>query len=69
MALTPVVVPMLAKAGLDVAIEAGAGVGAGYPDAQYEEKGAKVLADRAAVFAQSDIIAQVLAHGARGERG
>jgi NAD(P) transhydrogenase subunit alpha len=68
-ALTPVVVPMLAKAGLDVAIEAGAGVEAGYPDAQYEEKGAKVLADRAAVFAQSDIIAQVLAHGANDKNG
>jgi NAD(P) transhydrogenase subunit alpha len=68
-ALTPVVVPMLAKAGLDVAIEAGAGVEAGYPDAQYEEKGAKVLADRAAVFAQSDIVAQVLAHGANDKNG
>ena len=63
-ALTPVVVPMLAKAGLEVVIEAGAGVAAGYPDAQYQEKGAKVLPDRAAVFAQADIIVQVLAHGA-----
>jgi NAD(P) transhydrogenase subunit alpha len=68
-ALTPVVVPMLAKGGLDVAIEAGAGVEAGYPDAQYEEKGAKVLADRAAVFAQSDIVAQVLGHGANDKNG
>jgi H+-translocating NAD(P) transhydrogenase subunit alpha len=68
-ALTPVVVPMLAKAGLEVAIEAGAGVGAGYPDAQYQEKGAKVLPDRAAVFAQSDIIVQVLSHGANDKNG
>ena len=51
-ALTPVVVPMLAKAGLDVVIEAGAGMSAGYLDAQYQEKGAKILADRASVFAQ-----------------
>jgi len=68
-ALTPVVVPMLAKAGLEVAIEAGAGAAAGYPDAQYQEKGAKVLPDRAAVFAQSDIIVQVLAHGANDKNG
>ncbi len=68
-ALTPVVVPMLAKAGLEVAIEAGAGVAAGYLDAQYQEKGAKVLPDRAAVFAQADIIAQVLSHGANDKNG
>ena len=68
-ALTPVVVPMLAKAGLEVAVEAGAGVDAGYPDAQYQEKGAKVLADRAAVFAQSDIVVQVLCNGANDKNG
>jgi len=68
-ALTPAVVPMLAKAGLEVAIEGGAGIDAGYPDAQYQEKGAKLLADRAAVFAQSDIIVQVLCNGANDKNG
>jgi NAD(P) transhydrogenase subunit alpha len=68
-ALTPVVVPMLAKAGLEVAIEAGAGTSAGYPDAQYQEKGAKVLPDRASVFAQSDVVVQVLGHGANDKNG
>lgn len=68
-ALTPVVVPMLAKAGLEVEIEAGAGVAAGYPDAQYQEKGAKVLPERASVFAQADIIVQVLGHGANDKNG
>ena len=68
-ALTPIVVPMLAKAGLEAVIEAGAGVAAGYPDAQYQEKGAKVLPDRAAVFAQADIIVQVLGHGANDKNG
>ena len=68
-ALTPVVVPMLAKAGLEVAIEARAGVAAGYPDAQYQEKGATVLPDRAALFAQADIIVQVLGHGANDKNG
>ena len=68
-ALTPAVVPLLAKAGLEVAIEAGAGAAAGYPDAHYQEKGAKVLADREAVFAQAEIVAQVLAHGANDKNG
>jgi len=68
-ALTPAVVPLLAKAGLEVVLEAGAGERAGYPDAQYQEKGAKVLSERGAVFAQSDIVAQVLCHGANDKTG
>ena len=68
-ALTPVVVPMLAKAGLEVVIEAGAGERAGYPDAQYQDKGAKILSDRNAIFAQSDIVVQVLSYGANDKTG
>ncbi|HST78324.1 MAG TPA: Re/Si-specific NAD(P)(+) transhydrogenase subunit alpha [Verrucomicrobiae bacterium] len=68
-ALTPAVVPLLAKAGLEVVLEAGAGEQAGYPDAQYQEKGAKVLPDGGAVFAQSDIVVQVLCHGANDKTG
>ncbi len=68
-ALTPAVVPLLAKAGLEVAIEAGAGSAAGYPDAQYQEKGAKVLPDRPAVFGQADIVVQVLGYGANDKNG
>ncbi len=40
-ALVPAAIPNLKKAGLDVIIEAGAGVEAGYPDADYAAKGAK----------------------------
>ena len=68
-ALTPEVVPLLAKAGLEVVIEAGAGERAGYPDAQYQDKGAKILAERGAVFAQSDIVTQVLCYGANDKTG
>lgn len=68
-ALTPAVVPLLAKAGLEVVLEAGAGEQAGYPDAQYQEKGAKILPDRGSVFSQSDIIVQVLCHGANDKTG
>jgi NAD(P) transhydrogenase subunit alpha len=68
-ALVPVVIPNLAKAGLEVVIEAGAGEAAGYPDALYAEKGAKVLPDRAAVFSAADIIVQVLAYGSNDITG
>ena len=68
-ALVPAVVPMLAKAGLEVAIETHAGEAAGYPDALYTEKGAKVLPDRATVFSTAEVIAQVLCYGANDLTG
>ena len=68
-ALVPVVVPTLAKAGLEVAIESGAGAQAGYPDAVYAEKGAKILPDRAALFSHADIVVQVLCYGSNDVSG
>ncbi len=68
-ALTPAVVPNLAKIGLEVVIQAGAGASAGYPDSAYTDKGAKLLPDRAAVFAQAEVILQVLCHGANDVTG
>ncbi len=68
-ALVPVVIPNLNKAGLEVIVESGAGEQAGYPDAAYIEKGAKIVPDRAAVFAQADIIAQVLCYGSNDVTG
>jgi NAD(P) transhydrogenase subunit alpha len=68
-ALVPGVIPNLAKAGLEVVIEAGAGVEAGYPDALYTDKGAKILASRAEVFRSADIIVQVLSYGANDQTG
>ena len=68
-ALVPAVIPNLKKAGLEVVIEAGAGVEAGYPDADYVAKGATIAADRAEVFAKSDIILQVLCHGSNDGTG
>ena len=68
-ALVPLVVPNLLKAGLEVVIEKSAGVEAGYPDAFYIEKGAKILPDRAAVFANADIVVQVLCYGSNDVTG
>lgn len=68
-ALVPAVIPMLAKAGLEVVVQAGAGTEAGYPDAAYIEKGGKILPDRTAVFANADIIVQVLCYGSNDVTG
>ena len=68
-ALVPAVISNLAKAGLEVTVEAGAGVEAGYPDAQYAEKGAKIAPDRKSVFATADIITQVLCYGSNDKTG
>ena len=68
-ALTPAVVPSLAKAGIEVVLETGAGAGAGYPDADYVSKGAKLLPQRADVFRTADIIVQVLCYGSNDKSG
>src|SRR5271166_4270863 len=68
-ALVPSVVPTLAKSGLEVIAEAGAGIEAGYPDAEYVAKGAKIIADRVEVFRVADVIVQVLAHGSNDRTG
>src|SRR5258707_1583011 len=62
-ALVPTVLPHLAKAGLEVVIEAGAGVQAGFHDSEYAAKGARGLGDRSEVFRAADIVVQVLCYG------
>jgi NAD(P) transhydrogenase subunit alpha len=68
-ALIPAVIPSLTKAGIEVAVQAGAGLEAGYPDAEYVSKGAKILPDRAEVFRTADIVVQVLCYGANDLTG
>ena len=68
-ALVPLVVPILAKSGCEVVIEAGAGEEAGYPDSHYVQKGAKIIAQRAALFETADIIVQVLCYGSNDITG
>jgi NAD(P) transhydrogenase subunit alpha len=68
-ALVPAVVPSLAKAGIEVLVEAGAGVEAGYPDTAFTEKGAKIAPSRAAVFSAADAIVQVLCYGSNDKTG
>jgi len=62
-ALVPASVPPLVKAGCEVLVESGAGDEAGFPTAEYVEKGATAL-DRAQVFARADVVLQVTGPGA-----
>ncbi|MBM3995344.1 MAG: Re/Si-specific NAD(P)(+) transhydrogenase subunit alpha [Planctomycetes bacterium] len=55
-ALVPDLVAMLKKAGLDVVVQTGAGTAAGFLDAAYEEKGARISAS---VLPEADIVVKV----------
>jgi proton-translocating NAD(P)+ transhydrogenase subunit alpha len=55
-AVVPELVPKLAQAGLDVALERGAGMAAGFPDAAFAEKGARVEAE---VFGAADVLLKI----------
>jgi proton-translocating NAD(P)+ transhydrogenase subunit alpha len=58
-ALVPQALPGLAKAGIEVVIESGAGVSAGFPDAAFQDKGARVLGTRAEVLQAARVLVQV----------
>jgi len=66
-ALIPASLPPLAKAGLEVHVEANAGAEAGFPDAEYVEQGART-ASRDDVF-RADIVLQVRTLGANPDAG
>lgn len=66
-ALVPSMVPVLAKAGLKVKVEADAGKAAGFPDQHYVDKGAEIVDDRVQLLKQADIVLQVKALGANVE--
>ncbi len=68
-ALVPAVIPNLAKAGFEVLIETRAGLSAGYPDADYTAKGAKIASERAEVFGRADVVVQILCHGSNDRTG
>jgi alanine dehydrogenase len=58
-AATPEGVRELTRAGHDVVVEAGAGVGSALPDAEFEAAGAKILPDADGVFEAADMIVKV----------
>ena len=66
-AATPETVRKLIGLGLSVAVEKGAGLAAGIPDAAYAEAGAEIAPDAAAVLAGAGIVLKVRAPLAAGE--
>jgi NAD(P) transhydrogenase subunit alpha len=68
-ALVPAAVAALTGKGLEVVVEAGAGAPAGFPDDEYQQKGARILAGRDEVFAAADVLCQVRTLGANPVQG
>ena len=57
-ALVPEVIGKLTKAGIEVLVESGAGLGAAFPDAAYADAGAKVVSE-ADLYGQADVVLRV----------
>src|SRR5262249_22584675 len=55
-ALVPELAAKLAKAGVEVLVQEGAGAAAGFPDAAYQEQGARLAPD---VFDRADVLLKV----------
>ena len=68
-ALVPAALPALTGASLQVLVETGAGAAAGFADGAYADKGARIAASHAALFAAADVVLQVRSPGAAGEAG
>jgi NAD(P) transhydrogenase subunit alpha len=66
-AMVPAQVPALTKAGFEVVVESGAGDAAGFPDAQYMDKGAAIV-DRDGAFG-ADVVFQVRTSAANRATG
>ncbi len=65
-ALVPGVLSTLAKAGIEVLVEAGSGGLAGFPDAEYAGKGATVTTSRDELFQKAELILSVRSLCSRG---
>lgn len=68
-AIVPAAVPLLSKAGVELIMEAGAGLSAGFPDSEYAEKSVQILSSRSELFAAADVVLQVRTPGANPETG
>jgi NAD(P) transhydrogenase subunit alpha len=68
-ALIPANVATLTRKGLEVIVEAGAGIESGYSDQEYQEAGAQLENNRDQVFQKSDIVILVQAPGSNTETG
>src|SRR5258705_10526143 len=69
-AVVPSAFPLLAKAGIEVVIESGAGATAGFPDGAFKDKGARIASSRSEVLEAARVLLQVRPRaGAAGAPG
>lgn len=68
-ALVPAQVATLKKIGLDVLVQAGAGLEAGFPDHEYEKQGAQLVSSADELYAKAELLLQVRTPGANPEHG
>src|SRR4051794_7210971 len=68
-AMTPSALTLLNKTGTEFVIESGAGIAAGFTDAEYRDKGVRVVGERAEVFESASVLLQVRALGANRDSG
>jgi NAD(P) transhydrogenase subunit alpha len=66
-AVIPAEVPSLTKLGIEILVQSGAGKSAGFPDADYEARDARLVSSRAAVFEAADLLVRL--HPFSGENG
>lgn len=66
-ALVPALVPSLVKAGCDVVVEAGAGAAAGFTDADFTGKGARIADEPGSLWRGADVVLQVRGAGSNPE--
>jgi NAD(P) transhydrogenase subunit alpha len=67
--MAPSALSVLNKTGVELIMEPGAGVPAGFPDSEYVEKGVRVASAREEVFQNAEVILQVRSLGANPETG
>lgn len=58
-AMLPVGVEEMVRAGHQVLVEAGAGLGSGLPDHEYLQQGAELISDAAEIFSRADLVVKV----------
>jgi alanine dehydrogenase len=58
-AMLPVGLELLTKSGHTVLVQTGAGAGSGYEDTQYQQAGAMLVDEAAAIFSQAQLIVKV----------
>jgi proton-translocating NAD(P)+ transhydrogenase subunit alpha len=68
-AMVPATLSVFKKTNIEIVMEAGAGARAGYPDAEYAEKGVRIAASRREVFDAAEVMVQVRGPGANPETG